>query len=124
MSSNVDSHSCVVVFANNIINFRSTCSNTCWGFFTYLANKRRVRGGQSIHYKGLEGTTLKLSLVDFENSRSADQIFALLVVATHVSNAGRRLKGQTKVVCDVGGDGLRLHMAVVTLIHSLHRLGL
>ena len=72
----------------------------------------------------MEGTIFKLCLVDLENTRSADQIFALLVVATHVSNATGITKGQTKIVCDVGGDGLCPHMAVVTLVHSLHRLGL
>ena len=77
-----------------------------------------------IHHKGLDGATLKLCLVELENTGSADQIFALFVVATQVSNACRRPEGQTKVVSDVGGDGLRLHMAVVTLVHSLHRLGL
>src|SRR5450631_4251243 len=114
----------MVAFASHIINLSSTCSNTCRGFFTYLANKRRLSWGCLIHYKGLEGTTFKLCLVDFENTRTADQIFALLVVAAQVSNAGGRTEGQTKVVCDVGGDGLRPHMAVVTLVHSLHRLGL
>jgi hypothetical protein len=77
-----------------------------------------------VRYKGLEGTTLKLCLVDFKNTRSADQIFTLLVVATQVSNAGGRTEEQTKVVCDVGGDGLRPHMAVITLVHSLYRLGM
>ena len=120
----MDARSCVVVFASNIINLRSTCSNTCWGFFTHLAKKRRVGWGRLFHYKGLEGTTFKLCLVDFENTGSAGQAFALLVFATQVSNAGRRTEGQSKVVCGVGGDGLRPHMAVVTLVHSLHRLGL
>jgi hypothetical protein len=110
----------MVDFASHIINLSSTCSNTCRGFFTYLANKRGFSWGSLIHYKGLEGTTFKLCLVDLENTRTADQIFALLVVATHVSNAGGRTEGQTKIVCDVGGDGLRPHMAVVTLVHSLH----
>ena len=48
-----------------------------------------------------------------------DQVFALLVVATQVSNAARITKGQTKIVCKVGGDGLRPYMAVVTLVLSL-----
>ncbi len=120
----MDTRSCMVAFANHIINLSSTCRNTCRGLFTYLANKRRVSWGCLIHHKGLEGTTFELCLVDLKNMRSADQIFALLVVATQVSNAGRRTEGQTKDVCDVGGDGLRPHMAVVTLVHSLHRLGL
>ena len=120
----MDARSCVVVFASNIINLRSTCSNTCWGFFTHLANKRRVSWGRLIHYKGLEGTTFKLCLVDFENAGSAVQVFALLVFAMQVSNAGRGMEGQSKVICDVGDDGLSPHMAVVTLVHSLYRLGL
>jgi hypothetical protein len=90
------------------------------GFFTYLANKRGISRGCLTHYKGLEDTTFKLCFVDLKNTRSADQIFALLVVAMEVSNACRIPEGQTKFVCDVGGDGLRLHMAVVSLVHSLH----
>jgi hypothetical protein len=110
----------MVDFASNIINLSSTCGNTCRGFFTYLANKRGLSWRCMIHYKGLEGTTFKLCLVDFENTRSAEHIFTLLVVATQMPNAGGRTKGQTKIVCDVGGDGLRSHMTVVTLVHSLH----
>jgi hypothetical protein len=48
---------CLVVVASHIINYSSTCSNTCQGFFIYLANKRRLSWGCLIHYKGLEGTT-------------------------------------------------------------------
>jgi hypothetical protein len=116
----VDARSCVVDFASNIINFRPKCRNTCWGFVTYLANKRGISRGCLTHYNGLEGTTFKLCFVDLENARSADQIFTLLIVATQVSNACKRLEGQTKFVCDIGGDGLRPHMAVVSLVHSLH----
>jgi hypothetical protein len=48
------------------------------------------------------------------------QIFAVLVIAKQVFNASRITEGQTKVLYNVGGDGLRPHMAVVTLVHSLH----
>ena len=60
----------------------------------------------------------------FENMRSSDQIFAIIFFSTHVSNVSGITEGLTKVVCDVGGDGLCPHMAVVTLEYSVHTLGL